>query len=284
MKFQYKFKKGKKGICPNCGKRTLTLYVDEATSKTMPDKYGKCERVNSCGYWHKPQFEDKTFFVSPLTIPKKPSYIDSGIVDLTLGHEQSNVLYKWLCSASKVAPGLIRNTFYNYNVGTAKDCGVIFWQKDYSDRYRTGKLMYYLPDGHRNKNKFGNWIHSLIKSPDFNLKQTLFGMHLLANLPDGSEIAIVESEKTALILNIFKGITALATGGASNFGLIEQNKNILNNFNCNVLPDIGFQDVWEKKITELGCENIKIFKWWEEMGIDLNASENSGKDIADFLI
>jgi len=43
-------------------------------------------------------------------------------------------------------------------------------------------------------------VHSILEIPKYNLKQCLFGLHLLnENL---KQVAIVESEKTALIMSI----------------------------------------------------------------------------------
>lgn len=44
-----------------------------------------------------------------------------------------------------------------------------------------------------------NWLHKAIKEPSFNLCQCLFGLHLI-NEDYQNEIAIVESEKTAITI------------------------------------------------------------------------------------
>ena len=52
--------------------------------------------------------------------------------------------------------------------------------------------------GKRLKSKDGkpliNWVHSALEIPKFNLKQCLFGLHLLND--NVKQVAIVESEKT----------------------------------------------------------------------------------------
>jgi hypothetical protein len=53
---EYRFKFARKHIqCPYClinGK--FKPYIDSLTEEQLPDKYGKCERVESCGMWVKP--------------------------------------------------------------------------------------------------------------------------------------------------------------------------------------------------------------------------------------
>lgn len=107
----------------------------------------------------------------------------------------------------------------DYRVGHSPRSGhTIFWQIDEAGHIRTGKLMRYLPNGHRDKREGMwniDWIHSVLSrkredtdpwphpelyNPDKQeVRQTLFGMHLLDRYP-GAEIRIVESEKTAIIM------------------------------------------------------------------------------------
>gem|GEM_PF-3536542 len=53
---EYRFKFAKKHIeCPYChGKGKFKPYIDSLTDEQLPDDYGKCERVHSCGMWVKP--------------------------------------------------------------------------------------------------------------------------------------------------------------------------------------------------------------------------------------
>lgn len=69
--------------------------------------------------------------------------------------------------------------------------------------------MYYKPDCHRDKGHNPTWVHSLMKSQlpaDYELQHCLFGLHLLkedgrGNMADGRKVAIVEAEKTAVIMS-----------------------------------------------------------------------------------
>ena len=113
----------------------------------------------------------------------------------------------------------------NYQVGHSQKSGhTIFWQIDENGDVRTGKMMLYKPDGHRDKESSYNfdYIHSALfrahKLDPMNAeaKTCYFGQHLLKVCPK-AKINIVESEKTALICAIAFGSMLdnlwMATGG-----------------------------------------------------------------------
>ena len=111
-----------------------------------------------------------------------------------------------------------------YCVGASKLGGVIFWQIDHEGRVHDGKVMYYLPDCHRNKDKSAHptWVSALLAKRNGNPKGTsshcLFGLHQLTSdiSHQPSNIAIVEAEKTAFILSeLYPEYIWLATGGLS---------------------------------------------------------------------
>lgn len=80
-----------------------------------------------------------------------------------------------------------------------------FWQVDNQGKVRTGKVMLYYPEtGKRVKEPYNHisWVHSLIPHKDFNLCQCFFGEHLI-NKDKTRPIALVESEKTALIASYY---------------------------------------------------------------------------------
>ncbi len=96
-----------------------------------------------------------------------------------------------------------------YALGVTNDDGVIYWLIDEQDRVRSGKIMHYLYNGHRDKEKDGdktNWTHWKLKQAgklpaDWQLTQCLFGAHLLPRYPDKT-VGLVESEKSAVIASI----------------------------------------------------------------------------------
>ncbi len=111
-----------------------------------------------------------------------------------------------------------------YRLGTARDGGVIFWQIDEFDQVRDGKIMHYRPDCHRDHDRKPIWTNYLLRKndrllKDWNMQHCLFGLHLLGEeaigKPDaGKGIAVVEAEKTAVIMSEVKpAYIWMATGG-----------------------------------------------------------------------
>ncbi len=96
----------------------------------------------------------------------------------------------------------------DYCLGITKLGGVIFWQIDQEGRIHDGKVMYYLPDCHRNKRRHPTWVHTLldkrwhwVDSGSGNYSShCFFGLHRITSDLEKS-ICIVEAEKTAVILS-----------------------------------------------------------------------------------
>ncbi len=141
-----------------------------------------------------------------------------------------------------------------YKIGTSKHWfgSTIFWQIDVNDKLRTGKIMLYNgTDGHRVKKPFNHihWVHSLIGNTNFNLKQCFFGEHLLNSDPYKT-VAIVESEKTAIIASFFyPKYIWLAAGSLE--GLSREKYNVLKDRNVKLYPDVNGYDKWKQKAREM---------------------------------
>lgn len=218
QKFKYQLRKGsKKEICPNCRKRTFTPYVLASDGKTVADasKYGYCDRINSCKYVLYPEGENMSDWIAPEPqpyTPPTPDFIPQEVVQASFGKWETNVFFMWLIKmfGEEKAVELQKK----YNIGTAKRGGTIFWQKDSEGKFRTGKVMYYNRDGRRNKNRNSWYVHRAVKE-NFELVQVFFGEHLIKEKPD-KPVALVESEKTAILMSVFEPeYTWLASGGAN---------------------------------------------------------------------
>ena len=110
-----------------------------------------------------------------------------------------------------------------YRLGTSRDGGVIFWQTDQLEQVYDGKIMYYRTDCHRDHSRKPTWVSYLLKRngllPEYwKSEHCLFGTHLVnaqftmhnAQLA----VAVVESEKTAIILSEhYPDCLWLAAGG-----------------------------------------------------------------------
>lgn len=310
---QYKFSLSKyRVICPKCGKKTFSLFLDNATNEPISDSCGRCNRENSCGWIYTPkdyyrdhgvindakgQWEQPRRVVPALEPPA--SYIDLDIMTKTLVRDSSNnnfvnylrtlarLKFNTAESERKVATA-IGKMF----IGTAKTGDVLFWQCDQFHNVHAGKIMKYDPDGHRHKNPDGDkkdkgfsWVHNyLLKKGivhEFNLKQCLFGLHQLA-WDQATPAAIVESEKTALVGTIFlPEYIWLATGGSHN--LKAEKCLALQGRQVTLFPDLGMFDLWVEKAKEISrvVPDIKVSKYLERRATDEDRAK--GLDLADFI-
>ena len=126
-------------------------------------------------------------------------------------------------SAGYLSQGQIVAAANRYRLGASKDGGVIFWEINAQQQVHTGKIMYYQPDCHRDKQHNPTWVHSLMKDKlptNYELQHCLFGLHLLTSDlgHQPSAVCIVESEKTAVILSeIIPDFIWMSCGGLQMF-------------------------------------------------------------------
>lgn len=199
-----------------------------------------------------------------------------------------------------------------YHVGTNQHNGMtIFWQIDEQQRVRTGKMMLYRQDGHRDRTTRYNfdWVHSALSRhwdderhemtydppypfPDIydpskqEPSQTLFGMHLLNEFGRTGQVNIVESEKTALIMATaygnHNGEVWMACGGLEMLSrerldpIIKQHRRIV------LYPDRDGIDRWRAKAENLHYDRLHInaepvLKWWKEC-------DGEKADVADVVV
>ena len=218
--YKYQFGKGKFN-CPKCGKKRFVKYVETETGNYAESQYGRCDREIKCGYFEYPNGNSIINYNYVAPPPMKPSYIKKEKLQKTLTKYEINPLITYLYNY--YSKDEVRNSFKNYQVGTSKmyNGATVFWQMDNTGNIRTGKIMAYdIATGKRQKNKDGkpliDWVHSILKKPNYILKQCLYGLHLLNETT--KQVAIVESEKTALIMSIeFPNYTWMSTGSLSGF-------------------------------------------------------------------
>ncbi len=280
-------------ICPNCGHKEFVRYIDIETKRHLDPSVGRCNREIKCGYHYTPReyFRDKNMFnktnrevlkMNQNNGTVSPSYIDKKIVEKTLTKPHKNPLVRFLCSVFD--PKEVIKVVNSYRVGTANLWGgaCVFWQIDINGNVRGGKVMAYDPEtGKRVKGKI-NWVHTILKLEGFNLKQCLFGEHLIHS--NNKTIAVVESEKTALIGAIyFPKFQWVATGGLSN--LTAEKLHVLRGRNVVLIPDLGGFDKWNEKakgIREALDLDIEVYKGLEEAASE--EEREQGLDIADYFI
>lgn len=269
----------KKFICPNCNKKKFVRYVDNESKNYLSNEFGRCDRQSSCSY-HKPPNSNAIITTSKTEYEIiKPSYIENSIVQNSNRKYAENNFYDYLLN--HFSDEEIQTTFTKYSVGTSKhwNGATVFWQIDKFNKVRTGKIMLLNSQtGKRVKKPFPhiNWVHKVLNIVDFNLKQCLFGEHLINETSEDKTIALVESEKTAITMSLFlKNYTWIATGSKQNlkYELLLPIKK----FRIVLFPDFGEYVDWSKKANELKLLgfNITCSKILE----DKNYSK--GTDLAD---
>ncbi|MFZ4741613.1 MAG: DUF6371 domain-containing protein, partial [Bacteroidales bacterium] len=204
-------------LCPSCGKKELTFYIDTETGEAIHTTVGRCNRESNCNYHYTPKqyFTDNNIFAetSPPQAtrtpqakpePKAISYIDFDIFKRSLANYENNNFIKFLIKT--FGESIAKELIEKYFLGTSKhwNGATVFYQRDIKGKIRAGKIMLYDADtGKRIKKPFDHitWLHSLMKLEDFELKQSLFGTHLLSDKT--KPVAVAESEKTSIIASVY---------------------------------------------------------------------------------
>jgi len=232
--------------------------------------------------------------VAPLKPPA--SYHDQQLVDSTIGHYERNnfAIYLSRLLGTPVANDLLAlfqvGTWYdNFSVSAHWGFCDVFWQIDEQGQVHAGKIMYHSrATGKRFKDKNTDapdrpmWVHEILSMHDFNLEQCLFGLHQLANQPSSKPIAVVESEKTAIIATAFEpGFIWLACGGLGNL-TVDKCKPLAGR-SITLFPDLGGYQRWNVKAEELRRMGYTVRVSSVLEGRASTLDRHAGLDIADYL-
>lgn len=253
-----------------------------APLKGFEDK-GYC---HSCGKTFHPNKEDDSWkFDKVRTNPARyvgtlSTQIERGLMEQTIKGDDN--LSAWLYTI--FPPDEVQWLIQLYNIGTSKhwNGSTIFWQVDKNNIVRAGKIMAYNPaTGRRDKGKF-TWVHKLVDMPDYELKQVLFGLHLL---DENKTIAVVESEKTAVVGSMyFPDLVWMACGGLQ--GLTVDKVKPLKGCKVVLFPDANGFAAWTNKADELRSLipglRIAVSDFLEVNCTDQQKKE--GLDLCDFLL
>ena len=253
----------------------------------------------------------------PKPEPLKMLVLPKWLMANTLLNVERSTLVQWIRTGINWDPlqrARIDQALNDYAVGCSKQGMTVFWQMDEKGQLRTGKMMRYKADGHRDKSQGYNfdWIHSSLARhrdpetgrmtddppyphPDLynpdrqEMKSCYFGLHLLNQYKRkgiDQTVCIVESEKTALLMAIAYGNNCkqmwMACGGLENLSrekmkpLIDQHRPIL------LYPDRDGIDKWRMKAEAIGYDRLTIdtrpvTEWWQPQ-------DGDKADIADVVI
>ena len=219
----------------------------------------------------------------------------------------SDLLIAWMrrgIAWDTIQRARLEKVLKEYHVGHGKNGHTIFWQMDESGHVRTGKMMKYRSDGHRDKESTWNFdfIHSTLSrkrndedpwpfpaiyNPDRQEPRlTFFGMHLLDLYGKNATVNIVESEKTAVLMAAAYGNHNMqiwmACGGLEMITrerlqpIIDRGRRIV------LFPDRDGIEKWRMKAEQMHYDRITlntepVTKWWCEQ-------DGPKSDIADVVV
>lgn len=276
----------KKFICPMCKMKTFVKFIDTETQSYMRYDLGRCDRESSCGCFNVP---------SNGVIIKKERIVDYvetsfhslQLVESGLLSKRKNNFIQFLMN--NFPEEAVNEVVLKYLISTSSrwDGSTVFWQIDNYECAHAGKILAYNQEtGKRIKSNEGkaliDWVHSALKRKgvihEFNLRQCLFGLHLIKG-SNVKVIGLVESEKTAVLMSLFKPeYVWMATGSKGGF----KYELLLPIKQCKIIafPDKSEYNDWLAKSEQLNkySFDIVVNDWLEQSNYE------DGTDLADVLL
>lgn len=266
-------KGGGKMVCPSCGHRTFVPYVSASDGKTLAGaEYGRCDRENHCGYIRYPGKEvaEPTGARKTPTPPMRPLRFKPSVFSIL------DVRSHFHTYAERFGAGAVM-AMRVYKVASYGRDWTAFCQIDIDGEIHAVKLIPYGMDGHRRKDMTPvKWGHKMQAFRPYysgeRLEQVAFGEHLLRLRPS-SPVAVVESEKTAVMMSsLFPQAVWLAVGGSQNLYRIGSRLNGLKEMEGRKViayPDKGMSLAWQQTCGILGWECRDEAVRQGELGCDI---------------
>lgn len=312
--------KGKKYRCPNCDQpKKFVRYVIVETGEYIADNVGRCDRIDNCGYHFTPR---QYYAKNPINIgagyqvksmkkePEKPvQFLPRELVFQSMSNYDNNNFFQFLSTRFGESEAKVLSEKYCLGTSRHWEGANVFWQLDISFNVRQCKIMLYdsqtgkrvksgamvrewnsqescyksVNDGMDKVLVYGRMILNR-KFQNLNLQQCFFGEHLLNS--EGT-VAIVESEKTAMISSLyFPNFIWMATGGSNGAGMTKPHVcKVLKGREVILFPDLGQFEKWShnaKEIQGLVRCKVKVSDLLEKQATLEERSK--GLDIADYLL
>lgn len=266
-----------KQVCPRCGHRSLVLYIDRETGKPLGENCGKCDHEQSCGYNLTPKqyardnnlnLQGGALKPSPMETAQLPTlHVPNRYVREAERHAWDSPLVAWLSNIFNRET--VAKAVSLYHVGQIGRY-TVFPQIGVDGWTRTGKMIAYRPDGHRDREAGADWLHSYLrryghgKEVEGELHQCLFGLRLLRDRSASTLVRVFEGEKSALAMTCYDiatgagNVVNLATGGCAMLkNLLAASATILQGFDSITLfPDAGEAERWERDVAESGLVGL----------------------------
>jgi hypothetical protein len=184
----------------------------------------------------------------------------------------------------------------DYALGTWQDGplagAAVYWQVDAHGNVKAGKVMLY--DGATGKRRkdvrslsFVHFENTGRNAAELNVEQCLFGEHLLKGWPMDAPVAVVESEKTAMIAAaLMPTYRWVAVGSVGGFALGKLQA--LTGRKVLAFPDLSRDGSafakWKEKAVEIGplFDAVHVSDVLERIATD--ADRDAGLDIGDYLL
>lgn len=293
--------------CPQCRKpKEVARYVDTATGELFPDHVGKCNRADACGYHYTPRDHFRDNGTHPTEAdgsawepkpepPPRPTYAHqrAAVVAMRSHPERNTLAAYW---RDRIGADRWDTVARDYALGTWPSGSLagaaVYWQVDHLGKVRAGKVMLYdATTGKRRKDvrstSFVHFEQTGQNAAELNVEQCLFGEHLLKSWPMDAPVAVVESEKTAMIAAaLVPSILWVAVGAVGAFTLAKLQA--LTGRKVLAFPDLSRDGSaftkWREKAVEIGhlFDAVHVSDLLERMATD--ADREAGLDIGDYLL
>ena len=281
--------------CEHCQRKEATPYYDTKTNIPINEThYYKCNHSVSCGYDLKPtrgfssrhnnKSINQTNYRPIRTLKKQIQFIKSD--DIQKICNLDHTFLRWMIDRfGEERMAVITARMLMCGLFLYDENWTVFLQYDLKGNCRTGKCIQFDFSGNQPRKNQVNFLHtvkSIVSSPPEYIEQTYFGLNQLNQNLNNHPIAVVESEKTAVIMSVYRpSLIWIATGGKSNLCPIKlkpfKSRKII------LIPDLDAVNDWTKKSKEfnrLGFSTSVYSSWVEFANSSVHSQTMDILDVA----
>ena len=239
----------------------------------MSDEFGKCDRLNNCGYFRAPNAPPREL-ATPEPVPQIPQqFIHPDLVKGTFMWHDRN---PFIVGLKEIFPSeKVDEVVKKLYIGTTKNLETVFWLIHPTRKIWNAKIIKY--NGIKRDKEKNAWY---FKKKEDGFLQTFFGFHLFDMKKDTK---IVESEKTVVFgMLIHPEFNWLGAG--SNFGITNEKARQIKELgyvgSLDLLPDC---DKAGREGFTKGLDNLDSYSLRAKIQ-DIGDSRDDGADFADIVL